>query len=257
MDATQDGFSIQFSERWMGVGGLHGGFVAATLLKAMARVVADPSREALTLAVDYLAPTNPTQATIVTQVEKAGRSMTTLSARLLHDSRLVALAVASFARPREEHIEFSDLTLPVSSDPENVPAVDRGTLGLAPWADNFEIRPCLGGVAFGGSTAALSGGWIQLLEDRPIDAVLLAALPDSWMPSIRTRIRQSHGADSTIKIGMHFSGLAALSPADRFESCFLQSEALVAGSGYWQEDATVWSRSGRVLVRSRQVAIGA
>jgi hypothetical protein len=47
------------------------------------------------------------------------------------------------------------------------------------------------------------------------------------------------------------------SPADRFEPCFVHSQALVAGSGYWQEDATVWSRSGTVLVRSRQVAIGA
>jgi acyl-CoA thioesterase len=241
----------------MGVGGMHGGFVAATLLKAMATVVADPSRDALTLAVDYLAPTKPTEATIVTQLEKAGRSMTTVSARLLQDSRPVALAVASFARPREEHVEFSDLTLPMSSAPENVPVVDRGALGLAPWANNFEMRPCLGGAAFGGSTDAMSGGWIKLLEDRPVDAVLLAAIPDSWMPSIRTKLRQSHGADSTIKIGMHFSGLASVSPADRFKPCFLQSQALIARSGYWQEDATLWSRSGAVLVRSRQVAIGA
>lgn len=241
----------------MGVGGMHGGFVAATLLKAIAIVVADPSHEALTLAVDYLSPVNATEATVVMQVEKAGRSMTTVSARLLQASRLVALAVAGFGRPREEHIDFSDLKLPVSPGPENVPVVDRGTLGLAAWADNFEMRPCLGRPAFSGSTAALSGGWIRLLETRPIDSVLLAALPDSWMPSIRTRLLQSHGADSTIKIGMHFSGLASLSPADRFEPCFVHSQALVAGSGYWQEDATVWSRSGTVLVRSRQVAIGA
>jgi Thioesterase-like superfamily len=248
---------MRFSERWMGVRGLHGGFLAATFLRTIAAVVADPSREALTLDVDYFAPTHPTEAVLVTHVEKTGRSVTTVSARLLQDSRPVAFAVASFTRPREEHVEFSDLPLPVKSGPEVIPVVGRNALGLGPWADNFEIRPCLGGAAFGSSATALSGGWIRLLEDRPIDSVLLAAMPDSWMPSIRTRLKQSHGADSTIKIGIHFSGLASLSTADRYGPCFLQSQALIAGSGYWQEDATVWSRSGNVLVRSRQVAIGA
>jgi hypothetical protein len=240
----------------MGVGGLHGGFLAAVLVRAIATSVTDPSFEALTLDVEYFAPTQPAEAVIVTQLEKAGRSVTTVSARLLQDTRTLALAVATFARPREEHVNFCDLPLPVEAGPEEVPVVGRDALGLAPWADNFVMRPCLGGVAFGSSATALGGGWIRLLEDRPIDAVLLAALPDAWMPSIRTRLRQSHGTDSTIKIGMHFSGLAALSTPDRTGYCFLQSQAPIAQSGFWQEDVTVWSRTGSVLVRSRQVAIG-
>ena len=256
-EATEDGFSIRFSERWMGVGGLHGGFVAATLMRTIATIVADPSREALTLDVAYLAPTHPADAVLVTRVEKTGRTVTTVTARLLQDSRPVALAVATFTTPREEHVEFCDLPLPVSIGPEAIPVVGRESLGLAPWADNFEMRPSLGGVAFGSSASALTGGWIKLREDRPVDAALLAALTDAWLPSIRTRLGQSHGADATIKIGIHFSGLASLSASDRYGHCFIQSEAPIARSGYWQEDATVWSRSGTVLVRSRQVAIGA
>ena len=256
-EATEEGFAVRFSTRWMGVGGLHGGFVAATLMRTIATIVADPSREALTLDVTYFAPAHPSDAVVVTQVEKIGQTVTTVSARLVQDARPVALAVATFTRPREEHIKFSDLPLPIETGPDATPVVGRDQLGLAPWADNFEMRPSLGGVAFGSSPTALSGGWIRLREDRPIDTVLLAALPDAWLPSIRTRIGLSHGADSTIKIGIHFSGLASLRAADRHGYCFLQSQAPIARSGFWQEDATVWSRSGTVLVRSRQIAIGA
>jgi len=241
----------------MGVGGLHGGFVAAVLLRATAKNVTDPSFEALTLDVTYLATTQPAEAVLITTIERTGRSVTTVSARLIQDSRPAALAVASFGRPRQEHAKFCDLSLPVETSPESAPVVDRNALGLAPWADNFEMRPCLGGVPFGSSATALSGGWIRLLEDRPIDAVLLAALPDAWMPSIRTRLQKSHGADSTIKIGLHFSGRGAMSTLDRNGHCFVESQAHIAQSGYWQEDVTVWSRTGSVLVRSRQVAIGA
>ena len=255
--AAEDGFAIQLPERWMGVGGLHGGFLAAVLLRATATNVTDPSFEALTLDVAYLAPTQPAEAVLITRIERTGRSVTTVSARLIQDSKPVALAVATFNRPREEHAKFCDLPLPVETSPESAPVVGRNALRLAPWADNFEMRPCLGGVAFGSAPTALSGGWIRLLEARPVDAVLLAALPDAWMPSIRTKLRESHGADSTIKIGMHFSGLGAMSTLDRNGHCFLESQAPIAQSGYWQEDVTVWSRTGSVLVRSRQVAIGA
>jgi acyl-CoA thioesterase len=241
----------------MGIGGLHGGFLAAVLLRATATSLKDPSFEALTLDVAYLTPTQPAEAALITQIERTGRSITTVSARLIQDSKLAALAVASFGRPREEHAKFCDLSLPVETSPESVPVVGGNALRLAPWADNFEMRPCLGGVAFGSSSTALSGGWIRLLEGRPIDAVLLAALPDAWMPSIRTKLRESHGPDATIKTGMHFSGLGAMSTLDHGVYCFLESRAPIAQSGYWQEDVTVWSRSGSVLVRSRQVAIGA
>ena len=256
-EVVEGGFSIRLSERWMGVGGIHGGYLAAILLRTITTSIADASHEAVTLDVQYFAPARPGEALLATHRERIGRSVAIVSARLLQGSREIALAVACFTRPREEHLNFCDVPLPLETGPESVPVIGRDALGLAPWAENFEMRPCLGGIPFGSSLTALSGGWIRLLEDRPIDTVLLAALPDAWMPSIRTRLNRPYGPDSTIKIGMHFSGLSSMNPADRNGFCFLQSQALIAQSGYWQEDATVWTRSGLVVVRSRQVAIGA
>jgi acyl-CoA thioesterase len=255
--ATARGFSIQLSERWNGIGGLHGGYLAATILRTMATVVNDAERNALTLDITFVSPAQPSNARLTAHIERKGRSTTTVSLRLRQSSHTVALAVATFRKPGVEHVKFSEDHGPIVPRPEAVRAVARASLGLAPWADQFELRPCLGLSPYSAVSTTMTGGWIRLRQPRPIDDVLLAALPDCWMPSIRTHLAQPHGRDATIKIGMHFSGVVALSDVERNEYCLLRSEARLAESGAWQEDTTVWSRTGRVLVRSRQVALGA
>ena len=86
---------------WWIVRGPNGGYVAAVLLRAMAARLGDPGRAPRSLTVHYTAPPAEGLVRIEVQVERSGRSLTTLSARMTQEGRLLALALAAFSASRE------------------------------------------------------------------------------------------------------------------------------------------------------------
>jgi len=108
--------------------GPNGGYVAALILRAVTAEVADPERRLRSFTVHYLAPPVEGEVEIEVTVERQGRSMTSASARLLQDGRLLALAVAAFSTSRPS-IEFCTLVMPNVDlrGPRAMPTVDDAT----------------------------------------------------------------------------------------------------------------------------------
>ncbi|HEY5389029.1 MAG TPA: thioesterase family protein, partial [Solirubrobacteraceae bacterium] len=110
-------FAADVSPDWRAGRGPHGGYLAAMLLRALMQTVADPLRAPRSLTIHYArAPkVGPVQIRVV--LERQGRSLSTLSARMEQDGSLVALALAAFSVPWSAQ-EIAELPMPDVPPPD-------------------------------------------------------------------------------------------------------------------------------------------
>src|SRR3954470_23876795 len=82
---------------WETARGPHGGYVMALLVRAMEHAVGDAARQPRSLTTHFLRPPAVGPITTSATVERAGRSMTTVTARLEQNGKPVALGVGAFS----------------------------------------------------------------------------------------------------------------------------------------------------------------
>jgi acyl-CoA thioesterase len=243
-------FEGHVNRDWWIVFGPNGGFIAAMIVKAMGAAVDDHTRVARSLTIHYTAAPREGPVRISTTIERAGRSLTTISARMEQGDRLIALGIGAFSSARASAIEFSDAKPPTVPLPEEVQPVEARH-ELPPFTRQWEVRPAVGIQPFTGSgEAALTGGWIRPLDPHPIDAALVAQLTDAWIPAVFVRLTKPD-AVPTVDLTIHFRGDLPLEP-DYVLSTF---ETRVSGGGFIEEDGYIWSRDGRLIAHSRQLAL--
>ncbi|MDQ1446403.1 MAG: hypothetical protein QOI20_2867, partial [Acidimicrobiaceae bacterium] len=120
--------------------GANGGIVAAVMLRAMLAEVGDPDRVPRSLTIHYPAAFDAGPTTIDVAVERAGRSLTTVSARAARQDGQgpVALALGAFSTARPT-VELHDIAMPDVPGPDGVPVFLRPEGGPA-FAQHFEYR---------------------------------------------------------------------------------------------------------------------
>lgn len=232
--------------------GPNGGYVAVLLLRALDQTVADAERSPRSLTIHYLLPPEEGPCRIETTIERAGRTLTSLSARLTQGGRVCALALAAYSTERHS-IVLTDGAMPDIPPPEACPRLPN-TFSAPPFAGNYEYRWAIGDPPFSGSAHARVGGWIRLAEGRRADALAVAAYTDAWVPCIFPRVPQPVPAP-TIDLTIHFRArlpLAHATPDDFYLGVY--SSKLATG-GFFEEDGEVWSRDGVLLAQSRQLAL--
>jgi acyl-CoA thioesterase len=243
-------FEGNVNRDWWIVFGPNGGFLAAMLVKAMGAAVQDDARMARSLTIHYTAAPAEGPVRIRTTIERAGRSLTTVSARMEQGERLIALAIGAFSRPRRAALEFDDAPAPHVPAPEDVPLVEPRP-ELPPFARQWETRYAIGARPFSGSGGStLTGGWIKPLDPHPIDAALVAQITDAWLPAVFVRLTEPN-AVPTIDLTIHFRAELPL-PADYMLVTF---ESRLSQGGFVEEDGWIWSREGRLIAHSRQLAL--
>jgi len=235
---------------WWVVQGPNGGYLAAILLRALAQRV-EPARAARSITVHYTARAEAGPVRVETRVEREGRSLSTVTGRMLQGERLLALALAAFSRPRPGP-RFECAEMPEVAPPEACPTFP----GRIPIHDRFEHRWAIGDPAGSGSREALVGGWIRGAEPQIADAPLLAAFTDAWPPACFSWAngRETIGSVPTVDLTIHFRRdlpLAAARPDDFYLAVF---RSRLAEQGFVEEDGEVWSRDGSLLAQSRQLA---
>jgi acyl-CoA thioesterase len=243
-------FDGHINRDWWIVFGPNGGFLAAMLVKAMSAAADDHTRAPRSLTIHYTAAPREGAIRIRTTIERAGRSLTTISARMEQGDRLIALAIGAFSSERTSAIEFSHAPAPTVPLPEAVePIEDRRE--LPPFTRQWEVRPAVGIQPFtGANESALVGGWIKPLDPHPIDAALVAQLTDAWIPAVFVRLTEPD-AVPTIDLTIHFRGDLPLEP-DYVLSTF---ETRLSTGGFIEEDGYIWARDGRLIAHSRQLAL--
>ncbi len=249
-------FAARMDRGWWIERGPNGGYVAAVVLRALGEAVGDPNRTPRSLTVHYQAPPAEGEVRIDTTVERAGRLLSFVSARLTQGDRLLATAQGAFAIPMAGP-EFVDIAMPAVPPPEDVPRTPAAMASggpVIPMRERYEMRWCVGAPPFSGAPEALAGGWIRLADPHPADHPLLAALTDAWMPPIFSRTQQRL-AVPTIDLTVHFRAPLPAAQVDPDGWFLVVFRSQLAADGFVEEDGEVWSRGGTLLAHSRQLAV--
>ncbi len=250
-------YATAFSQDWFVFAGPNGGIVAAVLLRACIAEVDDPGRSPRTLTVHYLAPPAVGPAEVHVTVERAGRGVSFLSARLLQDGEPKAVALVAYGAPRPDRVAWSARPCPVLPPVGTCPPLAADGEGEPP---NIRLRwDCRWALGDGGTTLATegteTGGWLRAEVPTPVDHVLVAAMADAWLPPILARPGHQSVSVPTIELTVHFrdtSTLAQLQPEDWF-ACSFRTD--VVQEGYLEEDGLIWAADGRLVAMSRQLAV--
>ena len=239
-------YRATMSRDWWIVRGPNGGYVAAVLVRAMEAELADPARQLRSLTVHYPAAPAEGEAEVAVRVERTGRSMSTLSARLTAGDRLLALALGAFSTDYDATVvayEDVDVPPPVASPPDPMPE-PRDDAPM-PFARQWRMVPALGEHG-----KAITGGWIAPREERELDAALLVALADAWIPA-PFAITGRPFAAPTIDLTVHVRA-----PLPRpSEPVLGEFRSSLARDGFFEEDGRLWAPDGTLLAHSRQLAL--
>ena len=103
---------------------------------------------------------------------------------------------------------------------------------------------------FSGSDRGEVGGWLGLLEHRPLDAAAIAVLADAWFPAPWPRLAELAPAP-TIDLTVHFRAPLPLDDSlllGRFSNRLVRD-------GFFDEDGELWLADGTLVAQSRQLGL--
>jgi acyl-CoA thioesterase len=248
-------FSADIAPGWRAGRGPHGGYLAAILLRALTAAVDDPARAPRSLTIHYASAPETGPVEIRTTMERQGRSLSTLSARMEQAGRVTALALAAFSVPWEAP-GANELPMPELAGPD---AERRSTPKLFKGAPEFThqlvMQPRVGAVPFAGSGAPMRiGGWIGLPEPRPIDALSLALFCDAWFPPSFIAL-DAPAISPTVDLTIHFRQSISECDCDPADLCLSVFDTRLLHDGLFEEDGVIWAPDGTVLAQSRQLGI--
>jgi acyl-CoA thioesterase len=242
-------FTACLHERWSSLVGIHGGYTAAIVVNAMTAAVHDPSRALRSFATQFAAIPRPGPVDVEVTVERVGKSMTTTSARLLQEGRVlqVAHAASSTTRPG---LAYDDHVRPRGPDPGDTPRfASSGGVGHF---ENADVRLDPEAVLFAGGQEAYLAAWLRPLEGEPISAAWLVTMCDLLPPAVFSRTTGPVAA-ATVEYVVHLAtGEPAVPPG---EYAYLSCRSPLSSEGFAVEDATMWGPDGRVLAAARQTRL--
>jgi len=240
------------SDRWDARGGPHGGYLAALILNGMTIAIGDASRAPLTLTVHFVSQPAFGPVTLDATVERTGRSLTTISARLMQAGAPVALAMGVFGTAMFG-LEFDELAMPEVE----APWADRRSMtsGQAPpFVRQFVLQPRFELPFQGEEVPMVAGGWTGLAGRRPLDAPALALISDAWFAPPWTRL--NHPVPSpTISLSVYFRARFPRPGAECEDLCLARFDTALVRDGCFQSDGTMWAFDGTVLAHSHQLQL--
>jgi acyl-CoA thioesterase len=261
LEGPRASFAAEVADGWRAGRGPHGGYLAAIILRALTLALDDAARQPRSLTIHFLLAPRSGPVVIETAIERAGRSLSSLSSRMIQDGNTVALALAAFSVPWVGP-EVSELPVPEVAPPDaqrRPGALIPPERGGPPFGRHITFQHRIGGRPFaGGAERMETGGWIGLVEPRELDALALAFFTDALIPAPFMRL-QGPAPAPTIDITIHFrTALPPPSPdggGDPHQLVLARSHADTLHEGFFVEDAVIWSREGALLAQSRQLAL--
>jgi acyl-CoA thioesterase len=244
-------WSAAIGEEWWTPRGPLGGYVMAFGLRAMELAVGDAERSPRSATMHFLRSPGAGGLTVKATLEREGRSLSTASCRLEQDGKLIGLGVGAYSRSWEGPV-LDDSPMPeVEAADESMPrAVRPNAPNPPPFLDLMDMQHRFGEAPFSEADEALTGGWLGLREERPIDAAVIAILADAWFPAPWPRLK-ALAAAPTIDLTIHFRAQLPLDGRlllGRFDS-------KLVSDGFFDENGELWTPDGRLVAQSRQLGL--
>jgi acyl-CoA thioesterase len=253
LERSDHHFEGKLDKSWWVVRGPHGGYLGSILLRALTEALDDPDRRVRSLTVHFVAAPDDGPFRIETTIERAGRSITFMSARMSQGDRCVAVALAAFSVSWAGH-EFDDAEMPEVAGPDEAFRFPVEDPSVPPFLRNFDMRWAVGDAPFSGADRAEVGGWMRLAEPRIADAILMTTYADAWPPVVFPRLTKPMVCP-TVDLTIHFRSALPVDGA-RPEDFYLGVyDSKLARDGFFEETGEIWSAEGELLVQSRQLAL--
>ena len=238
------------ADGWATPRGPLGGYVMALVLRAFSEAVGDPARSARSATMHFLRPPVVGPVMVEATVERAGRSLSTVSGRMSQDGKLVGIALGAYSKPWEGPL-LPDEPMPEVDPPEGREPIDSAGRRVAPdFTQRLTMQRRFGELPFAGAERGEIGGWIGLVEERPIDALTLAVVADAWFPAPWPRLTELAPAP-TIDLTVHFRVPLPLDDTlllGRYRNRLVRD-------GFFDEDGELWTPDGTLVAQSRQLAL--
>jgi len=222
----------------------------ALLLRAFELAVDDPVRSPRSVTMHFLRVPEVGPVTLSAKVQRAGRSLSTVSGRMEQDGKLLGLALGAYSVPWKSPV-LGEEPLP-SVEPaegrEPVPDLGRGTPPA--FTERLTMQHRFGSPPFSSADRGETGGWLGLREERPVDALTIAVLADAWFPAPWPRLTALAPAP-TIDLTIHFRVPLPLPDTlllGRFTNRLVRD-------GFFDEDGELWTPDGGLIAQSRQLAL--
>jgi acyl-CoA thioesterase len=247
-------YESRLDRAWWVHRGPNGGYLAAIVLRSLTEAVGDAERSPRSLTVHYVAPPAEGALDVATTIERAGRSLTSCSARLTQDGKLIGLALGAFSKARPGP-EFADLRPPAAPPPDECEVADVPTDDpfIPDIAMRWENRIVRGGFPLEGTGEAVITRWIRLPEGRVVDGLVAAAITDAVIPAVFGRVEEQIIVP-TVDLTIHFRSSLPLADAKPDDYVLADFRTNVVAEGFLEEDGQIWSRDGVLLAQSRQLA---
>lgn len=242
-------WAAEIKDAWSGPPGPNGGYVAALILRAIRGEIADPVREPRSLTIHYLRPPSEGEVEIAVEIERAGRSASSCSARLLQDGKTMCIALCVLSADYESAADW-ETPAPPAPPPEEIEPLDTSFLPPRIF-EQLEMRMAFGEVPFTGAAEGEAGGWIRTRTPAPLEPELIAMYTDCWWPAPFPRLDGPCLAP-TLELTIHFRGRG---PAGDREQVLGRFTSATSAHGFVEEDGWLWSREGTLLAQSRQLAL--
>ena len=240
-------FGVRVHPKFKNTDDPYGGWSAAVLARAILQCTR-PGMELVSITTDFLsaAPDGPLHVTV--HSDRSGRGTEFWRAGLAAEGGDVLFnrATAVVGR-RRETTEWVQDDCPEAPPPERCTRIE---VPLA-WSQVIEIRPAVNH-PFSGNGDTRSSAWVRFTAERPLDSTALVALADTPMPRLFYIIgRQVRVATVSMTVYLH----ATKADYDECGSDYLLIDCWGArgGRGFYDQHATIWSRSGRLMATTQQI----
>ena len=233
---------------WDIVGAANGGYLLA--IAARAATLASARPDPVTVTAHYLAPGAPGHITVSTEIVKAGKRFTTVSATMSDAGRPLLRMLGSFGDLQESSgVERMEAGPPDLPPVEECLPVEPTETFPPPFMGRVELRlPPERASAWGSSGAPRVEGWFRLRDDEPIDTIALLVAVDSFPPTIFFTDLPIAWVP-TVELTAHIRAR----PAPGWLRCAFTTRFITGG--FLEEDGEVWDSEGRLVAQSRQLAL--
>lgn len=242
----------QVDPAYRGFGSQFGGWTGAALLKA-AMLEPGANGGPLSLSVLFIEAVGEGPFQVSTRLLRSGARLQFWRSELVQRDRVCAHAQATFG-VRRETTRFTDAVMPAAPPPD--------AEGLFEWAppsgfgaqyQSRWITPPPRSPKADRTMPASSLVWVRDSNARPVDILQIAALADHAPPRVIWK-REAISGSSTISMTTHFHA----TPEELAEvgGGWILSEVHCrrCEGGYFDHELKLWSRSGKLLATSEQVA---
>jgi len=241
-------FSLEVPDGWQQGRGAYGGFVLASIVRAIEStedVVARPFRS---LTAELPAPLLPGPAEVRVEVLRRGSGVTTVAARVAQEGGIVAHAVGVLARARED-ASRCEIAPPVLRPWQDLPPVE---MSFPPFAQFFEYR-MTSGLPLSGHTSATTETWVRLRPPCPrFDAAHVAALADATWPALLATMREPRPM-GTLTFMLQF--FPSYDDLELDAPLYHRGRVIAARDGYSAEMRELWTPEGRLVSLNQQTFV--